>query len=278
MPSLSVLLWLVSLHEQLHAVRADDPHVLGAPDDSATLRAYPPPGAALCFGRLGRSGLAAAGCFAACSGACHIRPCQPLAHLDILPALEDNEVQQLLGRARDGPAVFLVVVDGQAMCLGLLLKAPVVGDPVVAGVFDTGLHAVLMHHLMQQGGSGLLDRTVKGSRRNIDLILVLTACLPDFGTGDMTIGGRGLFQADDRFGQLACKVVLVELAEHLFQLTSSAGGFDSLFYDFSNLSLDKKGRDRYNIGVARPGGCVGLYTVQTLDGRRCMGLFSGDVR
>ena len=97
-----------------------------------------------------------------------------------------------------------------------------------------------MHHLMQQGGSGLLDRTVKGSRRNIDLVLVLAACLPDLGAGDMTIGGRGLFQADDGLGQLACKVVLVEFPEHLFQLTSSAGGFDSLFHDFSNLSLDKK--------------------------------------
>ena len=41
------------------------------------------------------------------------------------------------------------------------------------------------------------------------------ACLPDLGTGDMTIGGRGLFQADDGLGQLACKVVLVELTEHL---------------------------------------------------------------
>lgn len=72
--------------------------------------------------------------------------------------------------------------------------------------------------------------------------------------------------------------MLVELAEHLFQLTSSAGGFDSLFHDFSNLSIDKKGRDRYNIGVARPGGCVGLCTAQTLVGARCMGLFSGDAQ
>ena len=143
---------------------------------------------------------------------------------------------------------------------------------------DAGLHAVLVHHLVQQSGSGLLDGAVKGSRRNIDLILVLAACLPDLGTGDMTIGGRGLFQANDGLGQLACKVVLLELAEHLFQLTGSAGGFDSLFHDFSNLSLDKKGRDRYNIGVARPGGRSGLYTVQTLDGECCMGLFSGDVR
>ena len=78
--------------------------------------------------------------------------------------MEDDEVQQLLGRARDGSAVFLVVVDSQAVCLGLLLKAPVVVDPVVAGVLDAGLHAVLVHHLMQQGGGGLLDRTVKGSR------------------------------------------------------------------------------------------------------------------
>ena len=192
--------------------------------------------------------------------------------------MEDDEIQQLLGRARDGSAVFFVVVDGQAVCLGLLLKASVVVDPVVAGVLDAGLHAVFVHHLMQQGGSGLLDGAVKGSRRNIDLVLVLAACLPDLGAGDMTIGGRGLFQADDGLGQLACKVVLVELAEHLFQLTSSAGGFDSLFHDFSNLSIDKKGRDRYNIGVARPGGYSGLCTAQTLVGRRCMGLFSGDAQ
>ena len=192
--------------------------------------------------------------------------------------MEDDEVQQLLGRARDGPAILFVVVVGQAVCLGLLFKASVVVDPVVAGVLDAGLHAVLMHHLVQQGGSGLLDGTVKSSRRNIDLVLVLAAYLPDLGTGDMTIGGRDLFQADDGLGQLACKVVLVELAEHLFQLTGSAGGFDSLFHDFSNLSLDKKGRDRYNIDVARPGGCVGLYTTSALVGRRCMVFFSGDVR
>ena len=72
--------------------------------------------------------------------------------------------------------------------------------------------------------------------------------------------------------------MLVELAEHFFQLTGSAGGFDSLFHDFSNLSLDKKGRDRYNIGVARPGGCVGLCTTSALVGGRCMGLFSGDAQ
>lgn len=164
MPSLSVLLWLVSLHEQLHAVRTDDPHFLGAPDDGTALGAYPPPGAALCFGRFWCAGLTAAGCLAACSGACHIRPCQPFAHLDVLPTLEDDKVQQLLGRARDGSAVLFVVVDGQAVCLGLLLKAPVVVDPVVAGVLDAGLHAVLVHHLVQQGGCGLLDGAVKGSR------------------------------------------------------------------------------------------------------------------
>lgn len=77
--------------------------------------------------------------------------------------MEDDEVQQLFGWARDGPAVLFVVVDGQTVCLGLLLKAPVVIDPVVAGVLDAGLHAVLMHHLMQQGGSGLFDGAVKGS-------------------------------------------------------------------------------------------------------------------
>lgn len=61
---------------------------------------------------------------------------------------------------RPQSAVLLVVVDGQPVCLCLLLKAPVVVDSVVAGVLDAGLHAVLV----QQGGSGLLDGAVKGSR------------------------------------------------------------------------------------------------------------------
>ena len=176
---------LVGFHEQLHAVRTDDPHFLGTPDDGAALGTYPPPGTTLCSGRFRCAGLTAAGCLAACSGACHIRPCQPLTHLDVLPALEDDEVQQLLGRARNGPAILFVVVDGQPVCFCLLLKAPVVVDPVIAGVLDAGLHAVFVHHLMQQGGSSLLDGTVKGSRRNIDLVLVLTACLPDLGAGDV---------------------------------------------------------------------------------------------
>lgn len=98
---------------------------------------------------------------------------------------------------RPQSAVLIVVVDSQAVCFGLLLKAPVVVDPVVAGVLGAGLHAVLVHHLMQQGGGGLLDGTVKGSRRNIDLVFVLAACLPDLGTGDVTVCGWGLFQADD---------------------------------------------------------------------------------
>lgn len=156
--------YLVSLYEQLHAVRTDDPHFLGAPDDGAALGAYPPPGAALCLGRFRCAGLAAAGCLAACSGACHIRPCQPFAHLDILPALENDEVQQLLGRARDGPAVLFVVVYDQAVCLCLLLKAPVVVDPVIAGVLDTGLHAVLVHHLVKQCCGGFFDGTVERGR------------------------------------------------------------------------------------------------------------------
>ena len=102
---------LVSLYEQLHTVRTDDPYFLGAADDSPALRAYPPPGAALCFGRLWGSCLAAARSFAGRTSAAHIRPRQTLCHLDILPTHEDDEVQQLFGRACNGPTVFLVMVN-----------------------------------------------------------------------------------------------------------------------------------------------------------------------
>lgn len=85
-PLLSVWLVLVGLYEHLHAVGTDDSNLFGAADDSAAFGAYPPPGAALCFGRLGCARLAAARCFASVASAEHIGPCQPLTHLYILPA------------------------------------------------------------------------------------------------------------------------------------------------------------------------------------------------
>ena len=103
--------YLVSLYEQLHTVRTDGPYFLGAADDSSALGAYPPPSAALGLGWLWGSCLAAARSFAGRTCAAHICPRQALRHLDILPAHKDDEVQQLFGRACNGPAVFLVMVN-----------------------------------------------------------------------------------------------------------------------------------------------------------------------
>ena len=103
--------YLVSLYEQLHTIRTDDPYFLGAADDSPALGAYPSPGAALGLGWLWGSCLAAARSLAGRTSAAHICPRQALRHLDILPAHEDDKVQQLFGRACNGPAVFLVMVN-----------------------------------------------------------------------------------------------------------------------------------------------------------------------
>ena len=82
---------LISLYENLAAVGAHYPHFLGAADDGVTLGAYPPPGAALCLGRFVLAAL-----FGCCglrySCSCKVCPVQPLDHLNILPALEDDEV------------------------------------------------------------------------------------------------------------------------------------------------------------------------------------------
>ena len=102
---------LVSLYEQLHTVRTDDPYFLGAADDSPALGAYPPPGAALGLGWLWGSCLAAARSFTGRTSAAHICPRQALCHLDILPTHKDDEVQQLFGRACNGPTIFLVMVN-----------------------------------------------------------------------------------------------------------------------------------------------------------------------
>lgn len=114
--ALASLSWgeLLRLYKDLKVIGADDPNFLCAADDGAAFRTDPPPGVALCFGRLGCTGLTAAGCLAAVSGADHVRPCQAFAHLDVLPSLENDEVQQLFGRVCDGPAVFVVVGDDES--------------------------------------------------------------------------------------------------------------------------------------------------------------------
>lgn len=85
--------YLVGLYEPLHAVGTDDSNLFGAANDGSALGAYPPPGAALCLGWLWGSCLTAAQSFAGRTSAAHIRPCEALCHLDVLPAHEDDEIQ-----------------------------------------------------------------------------------------------------------------------------------------------------------------------------------------
>lgn len=256
MSSFSVWPALVGLGEQLHAVGADDPYFLGAANDGPALGAYPPPGAALGSGRSGGSCLTAARCFAAVACPGHVGPRQPFAHLDGLPALVYDKFQQCFRRACDGPAVLLVMRNFQPVGLCLHFEAAVVVDAIIRGVFDAVLQAVLVHHLMQQGGSGVLNGAVQRGRRNIDLVLAFLSRLPDLGAGDVAVSRRRFLQADDGFRELSLEIVLVEHAEHLLKLSSGATGFHGLLHGgFSPLYVKiEKWRDRwYNDSI--PAGC-----------------------
>ena len=94
---------------------------------------------------------------------------------------------------------------------------------------------------------------------NIDHIPLLCALFgadrPSFDRGDVTIGRGRLFQSDDGLRQFAVVVMLVELPEHLFELACGTAGLMVLFM-VNDLSLDKKGRDRYTKDASRPGGLV----------------------
>src|SRR5699024_680135 len=93
-PSISVcgVLVLCPLKRKV-AVHTEHPHFLCAPNDGVTFGAYPPPGAAGFSGRFGCACLAVTRCPAPCASARHIRPRQPLSHLNILPALKDDKVK-----------------------------------------------------------------------------------------------------------------------------------------------------------------------------------------
>jgi hypothetical protein len=122
---------LIGLCKHLAAVCAHYPNFLGGADDGAALGAYPAACAALCLGGLVIAAIFG-GCGLWCTCSCKVCPAQPLNHLDVLPALEDDEVQQLFGGACDCPAVLVVVVDVQAVGLGGGLKVLVVVHTLIA--------------------------------------------------------------------------------------------------------------------------------------------------
>lgn len=151
-------------------------------------------------------------------------------HLDIGPALVQDELTKSIGRLGDAPPNSRVITDVQITSGGSIAEFLVVVGAPSAGVLDALLHIPQMDTFVQHGGNYIFDGTVQRPRADVQLVPGGAAFMPRLGNGYMTIGPRGTLYRDDRFLQLAVKVSGVDGTEDFFQVTSGPGGLDGFFH------------------------------------------------
>ena len=119
-------------------------------------------------------------------------------------------------KRRHRPAVFLVVLDVQAVGLGRLLEFLVVIVPVVAYVLDAVGEVVEMGHFVEHGRGNLADGPVDVLGANVDLAVALAAILPDFVNAAPAVGSAPAVGGyrDGRAVQFAAVEMVVEQVEH----------------------------------------------------------------
>ena len=208
---------LVGADELFTAIAAYHVDLFGGADNRAAIRANPAACGTRSFRRLDACTICRAGCAAPCACAGHVCPRQALGHLNSLPALSLDEVQQFQRWAGNSPAVLCMMVNNQTagFCNGL---EPLVMVAVAraAGVLDTVGHGVEVGALVAKCGGGFFDGPVQRGGAYVDLVAALTARLPSLAAGDMAVCVRRLFKCDDRLGQLIVIKVGVDGTEHLF--------------------------------------------------------------
>lgn len=192
---------LVGADELLTAIAAYYVDLFGRADDRAAIRANPAACGTRSFWRLDACTICRAGCAASRACAGHVCPGQPLGHLDSLPALSLDEVQQFQRWACNGPAVFLVVVNNKTVgfCDGLE-SFVVVAVARTTGVFYAVSQGVEVGTLVSKCGGSFFYGPVQRGRAYVDLVAPLTARLPGLAAGDMAVCVGRLFQCDDGLG------------------------------------------------------------------------------
>ena len=113
---------------------------------------------------------------------------------DIRQAGFQDEVQQIVSRGGECPAILGVMRHDQAVCLCNLLESLVVVGVVPGGVLDVVQIAVEMYHLMEQRGGDFLNGPCQCSGTQVDLMGITGSGNPGIiPEGEVSIGfGRTL--------------------------------------------------------------------------------------
>lgn len=173
-------------------------------------------------------------CFAAC--------CVPAAstprgeapfnavHLDIGPALVQDELTKGIGWLGDAPPDSRVITDVKIPGRGRIAELLVVVGPAAAAILYTVLNVPEVHAFVQHGGDHVLDWAVQRPRADVQFMAGGRSLVPCFGNSNMTIGPRGALYGDDGFLQLPAEVFGVQCSENLFKVSSGPGSLDGFFH------------------------------------------------
>lgn len=209
------------------AVHAKDVHRFGRSDAVAAARAD-------IFAVVAVSAGGCCACFAArcTSTASPPRGEAPFdaVHLDIGPALVQNELTKGIGWLGDAPPDARVITDVKITGGGCIAEFLVVVGPAAAAILYIVLHVPQMDAFMQHSGNHIFDGPVQRSRADVQFMAGGRSLVPCFGNGNMTIGPRGALYGDDGFFQLSAEVFGVQCSENLFKVSSGPGSFNGLFH------------------------------------------------
>lgn len=173
-----------------------------------------------------------------CFAACHITTTSPprgeaplnAVHLNISPALVQNELAKGVGRLGDAPPDSRVITDVQIAGSGRIAESFIMVSASAAAILYTVLHVPQVYAFMKHRSNYIFNRTVQRSRADVQFMAGGAALVPCLGNGYMTIGPRGALYGDDGFFQLSAEVFGVQRSENLFKVSCGPGSLDGLFH------------------------------------------------
>lgn len=151
-------------------------------------------------------------------------------HVNIRPALLNDEVAEGVGRLGDAPPDARVVADRQVTGGGCIPEFLVVVRPAPAAILNAVLQIPEVHHLMQKRRRRVFDRPVECSRSDVQLVAMFLPLAPRLANCHMAVCAGRALDGDDGFFQLPVEIFGIQRPEHLFKVASGSGSLDSLFH------------------------------------------------
>lgn len=151
-------------------------------------------------------------------------------HLNIGPALVQNEFTKGIGRLGDAPPDARVITDVKITGGGCIAELLVVVGSAAAAILYTVLHVPQVNAFVQHGGNHIFDGPVQRSRADVQFMAGGRSLVPCFCNSYMAVSPRGALYGDDGFFQLSAEVFGVQCSENLFKVSSGPGSFNGLFH------------------------------------------------